>query len=244
MKKDIMDNQELIKAFETLGIPLDELVETDLEKGLSQGDYDKLGDEDKKGYTQKGETFHLIKAKEDLEEEKDPEKEGDDKEKEGDDSEKDDKDKDKVEKASNSDLLKAIGDLREESSNREDSLIEKAVAAVKDEFDTRLTDLEKSVSDMGEERPGKKSVVGTTFLEKGENGEIKDEEGHTVLSRIYHKAELEKAIDDLITDEEDEEISKAMQDELMILNTNPRGEATLSKGLTDRLLKDKNIIIK
>ncbi len=84
MKKDIMDNQELIKAFETLGIPLDELVETDLEKGLSQGDYDKLGDEDKKGYTQKGETFHLIKAKEELEEEKDPEKEGDDKEKEGD----------------------------------------------------------------------------------------------------------------------------------------------------------------
>lgn len=220
-QENLNSNEELIKAIVGLGIPIDTLVDDDIEKagGMSSDDYDKMEDEEKAGYIKKGDMY--------FKKPKDDEKDKIEKAK--------DVDKDKTD---NTDLVKAIADLKEDLHTRDEDLVEKAVAAVEGKFTKRIEELEEVVNGFSEQRPGKKTVTNAQFLSKGPAA---DEDGNTSLSMVLHKSKIEKAIEDLIEDEKDDEIQKGMENELLILNTNPRGDADLSQLMTDKLLTEKKI---
>lgn len=214
-----LNNEELIKALADLGIPLDQLVDNDGIKkakveGMSHEDYDEMDEEEKAGYIKKGDMYYKKPKEDKIEKAKDA-------------------DKDK-----NVDLVKAIADLKEDLHKRDDSLIEKAVAATEAKFTKRMEELEEVVNGFSEQRPGTKTITNAQFLEKGPKA---DEDGNTSLSMVIHKAAIEKAIGDLIDGEEDGEIQKGMENELIVLNSNPRGDAELSQVMTDRLLTEKKI---
>ncbi len=228
MNKTGLNNEELIKALGDLGIPLEVLVDNDIEKaeGMSSEDYDKMDDEKKAGYMKKGDMYYK------------KEKEKDDIKKA---LEEEEKNKKELEgKGNNTDLVKAISDLKEDLHKRDDSLIEKAVAAVEEKYSSRIDELEKALKNVGEQRVGKKTITNAQFLQKGPKA---DEDGNTSLSMILNKSAIEKAIGELIDSEEDDEIQKGMENELLVVNTNARGDAELSQVMTDKLLTEKKIIV-
>jgi hypothetical protein len=230
-KKEIQEDQELIKALEDLGIDLSTLdlfskseEEEEEEKEQEEDESSEEGDEYSKmksDYDKLSKACSMKKAEMEEYEKKMKSKKAEKSE----DSE--------LEKSDNSELLKSILDEKMSSFTNLVKGLEDKIGNLSEEN----SELKKSIELLGENRPGKKSVnTEFSIIEKG--GMVEDESGKKVLSVSKQKglvcSELEKAMD-----ETDGELQKALASQIVAYNADPYGK--IAKPIAEHLYNNRNV---